>query len=124
MSNCIHIKNNVLVLSDADVDREGFKTLVSSVVGLKCPPENSVDPKRNYAWWFLSENVVFEPGRVTIHVGEGRSIHTWRDFKGTLALLAEYVRRPRTHVFQVADEYDGFKKYERYTVNLQTGERI
>jgi len=123
MSNCIEIdRPRPLRLKTQYVDVQGLANLVNRTRTLPDAPDYKVDPDGHTAWWFLSTNVHFYTDCVEIYLGAGRSSHTNRDFKGTLALLSKFIVRPVTVPFTFRDEYDGFVMSQRNVVDLDKPE--
>lgn len=120
MSNCIEIdRPRPLRLKLQYVDVKGLADLVTRTKNLHDEPDYKVDPDGYLAWWFLSTNVEFYPDCVEIALGHGRSGHTNRDFRHTLALLAKFMLRPYVVHVTFRDEYDGFATQQRTSIELQ-----
>ena len=58
---------------------------------------------------------------VLIRFGEGRSSHTWRDFKWLLSVLKPFFKKPCSYRFKLRDEYDGFAKVFPCVVDFHEG---
>lgn len=113
MSNCITIRSGGEIVFTADeFDIEGLLKLTSRVVSLDKAPDGHQDAEGYLAWWFLTSNYdpqpcTFTEERVTIKLGQGRSSHTWRDFKHTLLLCIEpFIKEGvvKKHPFTLYDE--------------------
>ena len=71
----------------------------------------------HFYWYLMPDNVELEEDGIAFIWGKGRSGHTWRDFKGTLQVLNQYLV-PNVYVpIEVADEYDGFETTEIVHMN-------
>lgn len=127
MSNCIHfIGGAEVVLSKKDISIPHLRALVANAKGwdYQGSPTDE-DGKRNIAWWFLRDNTFFEGEEsVVIHVGEGRSIHTNRDFQHLLSLLAPIMKREKQHKFIITDEFDGHQQQFLLKVDFRQGKII
>lgn len=124
MSNCIRIlKGEEVCFFPDEIDIEGFKALMakaknhSSTDGTEWTREKG---EQTMAWWFLSNSAADHRG-VAIWFGCGRSSHTWRDFQGTLSVLKQFIKKPKTHRFTCSDESDGFEHPFKMKVEFQTG---
>lgn len=126
MSNCINIVfKNVVSLKPHEVDAQGLKELITraekEVNDKNCVDDNT-SGELKVAWWHLSINTQFRKGGgVEVRLGNGRSSHTWRDFRGTLNVLKKFIKTPVWIRFGVTDEYDNHETIQRMTVNLQEG---
>lgn len=127
MSNCINIKHgDDIHFTPDEIDADGLENLIKTAekeVNRSNCTDETIDWQKRVAWWFLHKTK-FTKVDTIIYLQSGRSGHTWRDFDNTLALISQYVKGPKDHVFYIADEYDGFESLEKYTVNLQTAEYI
>ena len=124
MSNCIQlVDNESVVFTPDEIDVDAFKALVarSKQYDYKEPFTPEIG-KANCAWWFLETNHFIVPGKgIMIEFGCGRSIHTWRDFRGLLSTLAPLMRKAKYHTFIATDEFDGFKKRFKIKLNFKEG---
>lgn len=126
MSNCINIVyKNMVHLNASEVDVNGLRSLIMKAekeVNANSSVDEEIPAELKLAWWFLSKNTIFKnTGGVDIRFGAGRSGHTWRDFKGTLWTLKNFIKCPVWIRFGITDEYDGHQTIERVSVNLQEG---
>lgn len=124
MSNCIYIVDNESVVFTPDeIDMDKFKALVASSKQWDCEGEYTEEiGKANSAWWFLEKNHFVIPGKgVMIEFGRGRSIHTNRDFKGLLWVLAPLMKKSKYHTFIITDEFDGHRQRFKVKVNFKEG---
>ena len=126
MSNCIRIVYKAKIsLKPDQVDTEGLRKLIEEaekkVDDNNCMSKD-VRPELKMSWWFLSLNTIFKPkGGVDIIFGEGRSTHTWRDFRGALQVLSQFIKVPVQVRFGIKDEFDSYGDIVRVPVNLQDG---
>jgi len=124
MSNCINIVyKSVIDLKPYQVDASGLRDLITKAEK-EVNKENSFDVpgELHFTWWFLCNAVRFKNnGGVQIRLGRGRSSHTWRDFRGTLGILSQFIKSSVIVRFGITDEYDGFKSIERLSVDLSKG---
>jgi len=87
MSNCIDIDNRLLIFPPQKI---ALGPILRKVAGLRNAPN---DNDGSIAWWFLEANTQIDvEGRTTIHLGRGRSPHTFRDFQATMLLLCRCMR--------------------------------
>jgi len=129
MSNCIEISGRVLkTFSDSEIDIAALKALIESVQDLPSAPKSGDE---YLAWWFLTSQChdstwFSESGSyVTIPFGQCRSTHTWRDFRGTLSLLAKYARKPIKITFMLRDvDWDNNSKPGPLVVRLTPGGQV
>lgn len=111
VSNCVNIYNGIISLKRHEFDIDRFKALIDSVKGTPRPgigkiltPEES---EKWHAWHFLTNTVFVDQYNVVIGLGEGQDMHTWRDLRATLALLARYARTSKIINLRASDESDG-----------------
>lgn len=129
MSNCVDICNDVsLRFTAKEIDLVAYKAVVDRVRLLPDAPRWEVDPDGYFVWWFLSNSQFVSPNgipaAVTIHIGHGRSSHTWRDLAGTLLILGYYVKVSREITFILTDECDGhMKKFKAVWIMSPNGGR-
>ena len=124
MSNCIHfIGGAKVVLSKKDVSIPHLRALIANAKQFEYHTSpTKEDGDRNIAWYFLRDNTFFEGDEsVVIHVGEGRSIHTNRDFQGLLSVLAPIMKREKQHMFRITDEFDGHQTWYDLRVDFRQG---
>lgn len=117
MSNCIQIYDVIMIPLDI-VDVDGLFNLIDA--GAQRNEKSVFDGSpESMAYWFLTrDNVRISGDQLVIKLGGGRSTHTWRDFEGTLYLLAGYISGNYYTEVQVSDEYDGFKTRGPFPITL------
>lgn len=119
MSNCIKIEDNEIVtLTPDEIDISRIAELIKRVKDLDNPPNDKTDWDGWIAWWFLSQNTDITEDKLMIQFGRGRSMHTIRDFRQTVRLIGNYMKRPKQHVFMASGESDGFKMIEPWHVEF------
>ena len=123
MSNCIDFTSGYdrLVIPRGAIDVEALQALLTRVETLPAAPQDEADAAGRLAWWFLDGAVELRPKQVIVHLGHGRSMHTWRDFKGTLETLAAFMRAHCNFMVYATDEADGHAKVFRLDVGLWRG---
>lgn len=131
MSNCIELRRSAVYFGGFDLDIPAFMAQVQRVKEMKNAPgyDNEAACNDSVFWWFLGDNIScgnctvasrkFEG--VVVEFGKGRSTHTWRDFYATCRAISKYMKRPKTHNFLVADEYDGFATWGALKVQFGPG---
>jgi len=114
MSNCVEIYNTTVIPLD-QIDGEKLIADIKEIQKLDAAPE---DLKGYIIWWFLNEKNTWIEDGLCIDIGNARSIHTWRDLKQLMHVLAEYVTIDGTIMvpLDMADEMDGFE--ERGVINM------
>lgn len=108
MSNCIWLGNNVVKFHPWEIDRDKLKSILDNLPK-ECPDGINLTLESvigYYAWWFLKENTIFQKnGIVKIRFGEGRSTHTWRDFRGLVnQVIKPLMLCPKIHTFIAKDD--------------------
>lgn len=111
MSNCIEIHSNRLELPGTLFNIPAFKEWFDRQV------DKDESGMSTGFYWFLKRNTDIEEDKVTIRVGQGHSSHTWRDFKWVVWTLNQFFTANYRHVFQIADEMDGFDLVEGVEVS-------
>lgn len=123
MSNCIDFAHtgNILAIHKDKLQWEALMSLLVQSKALKGSSEAAQAAHRGdyslyNAWWFLSEGAVTcTPTIITFRFGQGRSIHTWRDFRGSLEVIASYLKPgitiKRTFVFRDLDAPTDFFEF-------------
>lgn len=115
MSNCIHILRGDLRLKASHIDLPKLQALLNSVKGLEKAPtgEDDETTRRYYAWWFLDGcTAIVANYTCIISFGNGRSIHTYRDFKGLVqSVLSHLARKDFDFKVLVQDEDTAVKPY-------------
>lgn len=125
MSNCIHIHNPKIRLTADQVDLEKLDDLLHRTVGItRDNAFNWPDKEAMMAWWYLEQNTTITRSThklyeyTDIELGMGRSTHTWRDFRGTMSILAKMLHKPLIFILRLSDESDSFEAKYRATVKL------
>lgn len=124
MSNCIEIERyHEVIFTEREIDIPLLKIWLGNGKELK----NYKDPTEeqlteSLIWWFLQKNTDVLNHTILIRFGQGRSGHTNRDFKNTLMFLKDFMFKNKVHTFHMTDEYDGFQKVFRWTVNFNDPE--
>jgi hypothetical protein len=123
VSNCIEITNRaVKVFNNRDIDVNALRALVASVCDLPDAPKSG---DGYIAWWFLSTADFDSAGNVSVVFGQGRSSHTWRDFRGTLGVLAKFARRSIRLTFTLRDiDWDNNSRPGPFTITLEPGGNV
>jgi len=116
MSNTIQISGKYpLILPLAEIDTVALKQLMKQ-------HQNHNDPKvSDWFCWFVKDNMEITKANVQIYMGQGRSVHTSRNFQYTLNQI-ENLLRPGCIVpykVEISDESDGFQKYHSRTIFLR-----
>ena len=124
MSNCITLHKNRVLFMYHELDADGLEELLNRAHEMPPGERSEAEADANAAWWFLQANTVFGPMGVEIAFGQGRSSHTWRDFRWLLRMLSKYVLKAKTHRFLAADESDGFDQTFWLPVDFQAGQVI
>lgn len=113
MSNCVQFGKPIF-LRHTEVDARALASLLDETHFDKAPHWEPDEPeatsRARCAWWYLQGAVYFEPNGVYISLGNGRSSHTWRDFKWLLSTLAPFMLREKAIVLTMRDESDGFRQ--------------
>ena len=130
MSNCIEIygESAIWEIPWAAIDRSRWENLKQRHATHTGSPNIG-----DSFCWFIKDNTTETPNALRVEVGRGRSSHTWRDFKHTMALLSCIITEGQgvSHSFKAADEFDGFDTRfyihvmlarERSTVDSETWE--
>lgn len=120
MSNCIFLRNNVVVFTAEDIDIPRFNAYMSLIPQARPAELPNMTQEQQVehwnmlsAWWYLATNVTINVDMVTIRFGEGRSGHTWRDFRGLRnCILLPFMKRPVSHIFRCSDEDSNGRWYD------------
>lgn len=128
MSNCVEFLpgGDTLVLPNRVVDVERLQALVYRSMGVSSDTITTMlgrtltddEVALYHAWWFMP-HMQFTDKRVSLQLGHGHSIHTWRDLKGTMETISKFMLEPWTARFICTDESDGFKK--AYVLDITVG---
>jgi hypothetical protein len=125
MSNCIYIYNPTVQFKPSEINISGLLSLLNSVKTITDSKDlDLLTPDQCMAWWYLTGNTSYVNGKLYIHFGQGRSSHTWRDFRGTLRVLSKFVIQPKSNIFTMSDEYDGHKTRFHCIVDFKKGDVI
>lgn len=126
MSNAIQINNGTIMIATKHLDQKLVEMikraqLDESLPAISCGSvlDNEV-AQYNMVWYFLSKNVTFIKNSMIIRFGQGRSIHTWRDFEALIIMINHFWRTMKTfnYRFMIYDEGDGYQHVNIYGVNL------
>lgn len=118
MSNCIQIHNNKIIFTPEEFNIESFEKLRKEHSEHKDKSPKNLDIRDTFCWFLRSNSRLLGNGALEISFGRGASSHTWRDFQQTIWFLNQFIKMPKTHTFQIADEYDGFDTIEPLTINF------
>lgn len=110
MSNCISLSNESVFFKKDEIDLLKLKEVLDATPHTlaECEVLDKTDKGwRAFCWWFLKDNTHIALGDTgaVIKFGEGRSSHTWRDFRGIVNhVIKPLMLKNKVHVFQVEDE--------------------
>lgn len=128
MSNCIHLITYKMTFSASEVDVENlleqvYKHQNHKSNGTTCGSEHSDEAFicRTCYWFLTPKNVCVGGPSLIINVGEGRSTHTFRDFKGTMVLLNRFIKVGLHFTFRCTEEGDGFRHPFDMDVHFKPG---
>ena len=138
MSNCIaFVKHETVHFSGEEIDIPKFAALLQSVRSFSGSARwadlENLTPDQRMAYWFLVANTtLIEPlksapagdwryAQAMIVFGGGNSGHTWRDFRGTLETLSQFMLTEKHHKFLLTDEFDGHKEVLHAIVDFRQG---
>ncbi len=102
MSNCVDLRHAKFTLTADEIDLPRFQEAFNRYAQMTGKDLDTCyadwrNPDNGNAitfYWFLCpHNVRFSTSGVTIELGEGRSIHTWRDLNGTCHVLGEFTKK-------------------------------
>ncbi len=120
MSNCISISRNTKIVRLGD-DLLHLGRLTRAITSAKKPEVlyremTDAEATDYYLWWFLTpQNTQLRRDSqghfLQVAFGDGRSTHTWRDFRGLINFVfPRFLTRPdirANHVFQIMDTDSG-----------------
>lgn len=122
MSNCLDIHNPTVRFTSSEINISGLKKLIDeSIPGDK---DNYEDPIKYLVAWFLRANtIICDEGKihwVQIDFGRGDSMHTFRDFAGTInRVLRPLMKKSKVHTF-VCEDLENPSRF-RWTVDFFKG---
>lgn len=118
MSNCIQIYNHTVTFTAEEINIHAYRNLMAEAARLGEPGPVDGTPFNVYiAWWFLEKNSTVTDEAVTIKFGQGRSTHTWRDFRQLYKrTLPDLLTQSKGHIFKLSSEDDGFCSVFDYPV--------
>lgn len=116
MSNCFRfVGDNSIFLAKDEIKYDLFMSKVEKAVAAKKAPDFGED---YFFFMFLRMNVERTPNGVLIFFGE-ENRHTWRDWRGTVNVINNYMLCTKEFVFIVTDEADGFRTPGRLNLTLK-----
>lgn len=109
MSNCIKIYTTTVIPYDQFRNLRGLLSKV--LTGKQAYDQGHHFGEESIPYWFLTpSNVRKTDDGLEIEFGEGRSMHTWRDFYATLIYISKYLKSDQTYMdVEMSDESDGFE---------------
>ena len=122
MSYCIdfHQASETICIDNSHVDIDKLKSFLEEV-NKQVTKDNcfsdDIDWKLRIGYWFLNNmNVSFTEDSVLIILGHARSSHTWRDIKGTMKLIYEFLHDKEYPITLIVEDIDaGDQKIGRVT---------
>ena len=128
MSNCVRFKPFRFSLTEHEADVEKIGELVKHLAGSDPNPgfvrkETPDELLAECVWWwgsYFQTLTVLGEKIVVIEMGNGRSIHTWRDLRAfVINVLNPFMKTKKQLIIKKAsDESDGFRSKFDIKVNL------
>jgi hypothetical protein len=112
MSNCIKIHNYAVHFYPDEFDIKSFKKEIEE------HKSHDILQVEDTFCWFLRDNSSVLTNGVVIEFGQGRSSHTYRDFKQTVRHLSKFMLRDKVCTFDISTEGDGFDQISKMRVRF------
>lgn len=105
MSNCIDFLENYNVFFRADEINLPEITALLAHIPEEQPPIQETWNHVSLAWWFVVPNNKITSTGIMIQFGQGRAIHSRRDFRALInGLINPLMLKKKEHIFVVKDE--------------------